>query len=162
MRLVIADTGPINYLLLIGHIDILPALFEKTILPVAVREELSDSEAPGVVQNWIAKPPPWLEIRRTNELPNSPTLSRLDPGERAAIALALELDAELLLIDDRDGVAVARQQGLRVAGTLGVLAMAAQNGLLDLAAAFDRLKSTNFHCRQELFNQLLDEVSREK
>jgi predicted nucleic acid-binding protein len=61
-RLVIADTSPINYLLLIGHIDILPALFETVILPAAVREELKHPKAPAVVKNWIALPPVWVDV----------------------------------------------------------------------------------------------------
>ncbi len=63
MRLVIADTSPINYLLLIGHIDILPKLFERVIVPEIVRDELTHPKAPAVVRNWIASPPDWVEIR---------------------------------------------------------------------------------------------------
>jgi hypothetical protein len=61
VRLVIADTSPINYLLLIGHIDILPALFEKVILPAAVWEELKHPKAPAAVRNWVGNPPLWVE-----------------------------------------------------------------------------------------------------
>jgi predicted nucleic acid-binding protein len=57
VQLVIADTGPINYLILIDHIDILAALFERVVLPSAVRDELARSKAPPLVQNWIADPP---------------------------------------------------------------------------------------------------------
>ena len=65
MQLVIADTGPVNYLILIGHIDVLPALFEKVILPAIVRDELKHRKAPLAVQSWIADPPPWVEVRQT-------------------------------------------------------------------------------------------------
>lgn len=54
MRLVIADTGPVNYLVLIGQIDVLPELFERIILPVGVKDELADPDAPETVRNWIA------------------------------------------------------------------------------------------------------------
>jgi predicted nucleic acid-binding protein len=57
VRLIIADTGPINYLALIGNIDLLPILFEKVILPSAVQAELTDPDAPPLVRNWIANPP---------------------------------------------------------------------------------------------------------
>ncbi|HZL56025.1 MAG TPA: hypothetical protein VFC21_03025 [Bryobacteraceae bacterium] len=57
MRLVIADTSPINYLLLIGYIHILPALFDRVILPALVRDELNHPKAPLAVRNWIAAPP---------------------------------------------------------------------------------------------------------
>ena len=157
MQLVIADTGPINYLLLIEQIHILPVLFERVILPVAVKEELSRAKAPVVVQQWIASPPAWIEVREV--LRGKGALRRLDPGEEAAIILALEINADVLLMDDRAGVVVARHMGLNVSGTLGVLAMASRRGLVDLAAAFDRLKRTNFYCPRELMDQLLKEAS---
>jgi len=71
-----------------------------------------------------------------------------DEGERAVIALALTVKADLVLMDDRDGVDVARRRGLAVTGTLGVLDLAARRGLIDLAAAFERLKATTFYYRQ--------------
>lgn len=79
----------------------------------------------------------------------------LDDGERAAIALGVALSAELLLMDDRAGVAAARTRGLAVTGTLGLLDRAARRGLVDLVAAFDALKATNFHTRQALLDTLL-------
>jgi predicted nucleic acid-binding protein len=63
VRLVIADTGPLNYLILIGHIDLLPALFEKVVLPTAVQSELASSKAPPLVRHWIANLPAWLDVR---------------------------------------------------------------------------------------------------
>ena len=63
MRLVIADTGPLNYLVLIGLIDLLPALFEKVLIPTAVRSELASSNAPSAVRLWVANFPFWLEVR---------------------------------------------------------------------------------------------------
>ena len=157
MRLVIADTSPINFLL-IGHIDILPALFKKVILPTAVWDELNHPKAPLVVRNWAASPPPWVNV-----LPASPfrdaSLESLDAGEGAAIALAIDLHADLLLMDDEEGVAAARGRGLNVTGTLGVLSRAAQRRLLNLAEAFDRLKRTNFRFRQEIMDEFLREDS---
>lgn len=89
MRLVVADTGPINYLVLIGQIFLLPALFEKVILPEAVRSELADPAAPRAVRGWIADPPTWLEVRQVSDIsPREAVGRRLDPGEKAAIELA--------------------------------------------------------------------------
>jgi predicted nucleic acid-binding protein len=82
-------------------------------------------------------------------------MPKLDDGERAAIALALAVKADLVLMDDQDGVAAARRQGLTVTGTLGVLDLAARRGLIDLAAAFERLKATTFYYRQGLLDDLL-------
>lgn len=61
--IVVADTSPINYLLLIEQIDLLPRLFERIIIPDGVREEMLASGAPPVLQQWIKNPPPWLEIQ---------------------------------------------------------------------------------------------------
>jgi len=81
----------------------------------------------------------------------------LGVGETAAIALATELNADLVLMDDRRGVAAALHRGLTVTGTLGLLARAAAQGLLDLADAFQRLKATNFRYRQDIMDLLLKE-----
>ena len=92
MRLIIADTGPINYLVLIGSIDLLPILFENVILPSAVRAELTDPDAPPSVRNWIANPPAWLDIHETPDLQFDQHVAvGLDGGEKAAIALATSL-----------------------------------------------------------------------
>ena len=156
MRLVIADTGPINYLVLIGDIDLLPALFEKVILPSAVRVELSDPDAPPSVRNWIADPPAWLDVHETP----SPqfglaSVEGLDDGETAAITLAISLGADLLLMDDRKGVIVARGKGLRVTGTLGVLDLAAQRDLVNFAQAINRLRRTTFRIPEALLDSLM-------
>jgi predicted nucleic acid-binding protein len=69
--------------------------------------------------------------------------------------------ADLLLMDDREGVMVARSKGLTVTGTLGVLSLAARRGLVYLADAFARLKRTNFRYRQEIMDALLDQQAGE-
>lgn len=159
MQLVIADTSPINYLILIGHIDILPALFERVILPIAVQQELANQGAPLEVRNWIASPPGWIELCDTAAASDD-SLHDLDSGEAAAIALALDLHADLLLMDDREGIAVAERRGLKVAGTLAVLGMASRRHLLNLSDAFDRLKRTSFHYRQEILDRFLTNEDR--
>lgn len=156
MRVVIADTGPIPYLVLIGHSEVLPALFEKVIIPSVVRDELARAEAPDALCNWMITPPSWLEVHPSSPF-EDPSLDGLDDGEKAALALAATLGADLVLMDDRDGVRAARNKGFRVIGTLRVLELAARRGLLDLADAFERIKRSNFRYRQEILDELLDE-----
>jgi len=156
--LVIADTGPINYLILTGDIDVLPALFDRVILPAVVRDELKHRKAPPAVQRWIADPPSWAEMHQTAHVRDA-SIEELDAGEKDAIALAVELRADLILMDDRDGVPFAWSKGFRVAGTLGILAMAAERHLINLADAFERIKRTTFHYQQETMDQLLAESS---
>jgi predicted nucleic acid-binding protein len=157
VRLVIADTGPINYLLMIGHIGILPALFERVILPASVKDELADPDAPELVRKWIADPPRWLDIRQTS---GPDAVADLGAGETGAITIAVELHADMLLMDERRGVRAARRLGIEVTGTLGILSRAGQRGIIDLAEAFNRLKQTSFRYRQEVMDQFLEEASR--
>jgi predicted nucleic acid-binding protein len=153
VRAVVADTGPIHYLVLIGHSEILPALFEKVIVPSVVRDELARMEAPDAVRNWIRTAPAWLEVQTHPASPfDDASLEGLDDGEKAALALAASLAADLVLMDDRDGVKVARNKGFRVIGTLRVLDWGERRGLLDLADAFERIKRTNFRYRQEVMD----------
>ena len=162
MRLVVADTGPLNYLVLIGDIEFLPKLFEKVAVPRAVRDELASMKAPEVVRAWIARAPNWLEIHPDPPLYYADEVLGLDRGERAAIALALSVKADLILMDDREGVKAARGIGLRVTGTLGMLALAAQHELINIADSFARLKTTNFRYPPEIMDALLAKHQQEK
>jgi predicted nucleic acid-binding protein len=154
MRRVIADTSPLCYLFQIGEIELLPALFGKIIIPSVVYEELQHPSAPNAVRDWMQSEPNWIEVLVLSQSPD-PSLSGLDPGERFAIALGLSLSAELILIDDRRGAAVARAKGLEVTGTLGILDLAARRGIIDFAHALARLRATNFRLREEFFDELL-------
>jgi predicted nucleic acid-binding protein len=134
------------------QLDLLPRLFERVALPSAVRAELMDVDAPPEVQRWIAQPPEWLEIHETTALPEEPGL---DAGEAAAIALAESLRADMLLIDEREAFRVAQGRGLRVTGTLGLLDLAAERGLIDFAEAIRSLERTSFRRPQALLEALL-------
>jgi predicted nucleic acid-binding protein len=123
--------------------------------PAAVQAELPHPDAPSIVRAWATQPPPWLEVRPATSAIDDPAWRALDAGEREALALARLLGAELVLMDDRAGVAVAQQQGLTVTGTLGVLDLAGQRGLVDLADAFARLRATSFRYRPEIMDALL-------
>ena len=81
MRLVVADTGPLNYLVLIRQVEVLPALFEKIFVPELVRNELQHNEAPPSVRRWIAAPPSWLEIVPAAQETMDLDLLRLGDGE---------------------------------------------------------------------------------
>jgi predicted nucleic acid-binding protein len=155
MRLVVADAGLLNYLVLIGQVEILPALFERIFVPQIVRNELRHDEAPERVRRWIAAPPSRLEIVPEEHENDDPELLRLDDGERAAILLATRIGAELLLIDDREGVNVARSRGFAVTGTLGILDLAATRGLIRLDEAVERLKDTSFRYPRDVLDALL-------
>jgi predicted nucleic acid-binding protein len=99
-------------------------------------------------------PPAWFGVRPAPLDPGE-DLIRLDAGERAAIALSAVLHPDLVLMDDRDGVAAARGRGFAVTGTLGVFDRAARQGLIVLEDAFIALEATNFRARPELYKLLL-------
>jgi predicted nucleic acid-binding protein len=106
------------------------------------------------VQSWIGAPPAWLEVSTVTP-GDDPAFRSLDKGEKATLTLGLSLAADLILIDDRKGAAVARQKGFEIMGTLGVLTLAARRGLIDLVAAIERLQGTNFRRSEALLDALL-------
>jgi predicted nucleic acid-binding protein len=155
MRLVVADTSPLNYLILIEQAGILSILFERVFVPAIVRDELQHDEAPAEVRRWISHPPVWLDIVPVTQDSKDADLASLDLGERAAILLASQIRAHLLLMDDREGVNVARSRGFAVTGTLGVLDLAASRGLIDIRDAIGRLRNTSFRVNPGVLDALL-------
>ena len=86
----------------------------------------------------------------------------LDEGEQEAIALAVEVAADLLLVDDWDARQEAERRHLRAVGTLRVLADGARLGLINLEESFERLRRTNFRASSTLLESLLDEQRRDE
>jgi predicted nucleic acid-binding protein len=161
MAVIVSDTTPLNYLILVEAVEILPRLYKRIIIPPAVRDELLQPSTPVLVKSWLAQPPPWLEVTSPS-VPFDPALSHLDEGEIQAITLALENRANLLLLDERDGTIAARERGLTVIGTIGVLDRAATLGLIDLTVMFGRLQQTTFRCPLQLMETLLKQDAARK
>ena len=147
--IVIADTTPLNYLVLINQADILHHLYGRVLIPEAVRDEMQRKQTPNVVRDWIAAPPPWLEIRGIAR-PVDSSLGGLDAGEQQAIALAQEVGANVLVLDDKDARREAVRRQFTVIGTLGVLEEGAKLSLLDLPMAIEALRHTTFRADEEL------------
>jgi predicted nucleic acid-binding protein len=153
--IVISDTSPLGYLLLIDLVDLLPQLYGRVIIPQAVRDELSAPGAPDIVQIWISQPPEWLEIQTITNQPDM-MLSQLDLGELEAIALAEQLGADAILLDDREARQIATERGLEIIGLLGILGAAASRGLVDFSIAIERLQQTTFRASSRLIQSLLE------
>jgi len=162
MIVVVADTSPINYLVLIGQIEILPRLYSTVLVPPEVVAELADSGAPLEVSDWIRSRPDWLQVRAGRASQSDSALELVDAGERAAILLAQEEPDVLLLIDDAAGRAEANRRDIPNTGTLGVLRAASLRQLLDLPLALTRLAATNFRVSQSFIEELLVEDSERK
>lgn len=150
---IIADTGPVNYLILIGEIEVLPALYHRILIPPSVSEELQRTRSPAQVRSWILYAPSWLEVRAPRRPPDA-QLARLDAGERDAILLAEELSADQIIIDEMRGRREAERRQLPFTGTLGVIGAAAENGLLDLKSAIARLRQTSFHIAGNILDRM--------
>jgi predicted nucleic acid-binding protein len=151
--IIVADTSPLCYLLLIQQIEVLPKIFGEVFIPRQVAEELAAAELYPDLVAWIEFPPAWLKIIPAQRI--DPTLT-VDPGEAAAISLAVELSADRLLIDDQAGRRAAEERGLNVTGTLGVLDLAARAGLLDLVNEIANLRQTNFHVPESIVSRLIE------
>lgn len=156
--IVIADTTPIRYLVLLGYADFLPRLYGEVIIPTAVFDELTSAGSPEKVRHFMATKPDWLELRPLSKPVSPALLEILDRGESEAIELAIEISAGLILIDERLGRSVAEQHGLEYMGTLGLLQNAASQGLVDLRVALDELERANFYFSAELRRRVLEEI----
>lgn len=156
--IVISDTSPLNYLILIQKIDVLPSLYVRVVIPDGVLSELKDSRSPEPVRLWASHLPEWIDVRGPKVIDQS---LLLDPGESAAISLALELKANLLLVDDRAAATVAGTRGLQTIGTLGIIIRAAQAGLLDGPSTLDALATkTTFRASARLLDTVRSQFGR--
>lgn len=152
--MVVSDTSPLNYRILIGQINVLPALHGRILIPQSVYEELGALETPETVRERRANLPSWIEVPSEQPTPDIGS-NYLHAGERDAISLVLNIQADALVIDERRGSEEAEKRGLKVIGTLGVIAAAHESGLFDLAETFDRLRQTTFHVSPKLLAAIL-------
>src|SRR5688572_6435560 len=116
--IVVADSSPLIVLVNIGHVDVLPTMFGQVAIPSAVAAELAQPNRTQAARDFIATAPPWLTVRDPAVIEDIPLLHG---GERAAISLARELNADLLLIDEARGRKAATERALNIAGTVGIL-----------------------------------------
>jgi predicted nucleic acid-binding protein len=145
---VVSNTSPLNYLVLIGSLDLLPALYGRIIIPGEVHRELLDPLAPAAVRRWALHLPAWVEVREAS-LPDYSL--PLHPGERDAISVAMEIRADLILLDERRARQIARNLGLDRTGVLGILEAAAEQGIQDPSAIARLERDTNFRASTATF-----------
>jgi len=128
--LVVSNTSPIMNLAAVGMLDLLRQQFGEVIVPVAVVDELKlDTDYPGTGEIRSAMTSGWLhQVNLENDRVAMALKRELDDGEAEAIALALQMQIESILMDERDGRSVAKSMGLVPIGVIGVLLRAKQNG----------------------------------
>lgn len=147
---VISDTSPLSALAEIGALTLLHLLFGTVTVPAAVLAECGHPGAPVALRQWASHPPDWLIVESAP--PVVPLAVRgLDPGEAAAIAIALNAVAPvLLLMDERSGVAVVQRMGIPFTGTLGVLVRGHRLGFIDFETALTSLRRTRFRLSESV------------
>lgn len=151
--IVVPDAGPLIYLSGSGHLDLLRELFERVVIPRRVHVEVVVTGAGLMGSNEVAQAT-WIEIEDVD--PEPTLVVRLDPGEAAAIPLAERLHATLLC-DDGDARAIARQRGIKVIGTLGVLLRAKREGHLSAVGPIvSQLGDLGMFVSPRLVSELLD------
>lgn len=155
--IVVSDTSPLVNLAAIGKLDLLHQLYGKILVPDAVYRETVHVGAgePGAYEVAIFE---WIERQVvTNRAVVTALELELDSGEAEAIALALEVGADLVLIDERKGRFVAGRMGVQFVGLLGILIEAKQRGLLPaVRPVLDDLKqNAGFWIRDQLYQHIL-------
>jgi predicted nucleic acid-binding protein len=156
--IVVSDTGPLNYLVLIGCTEILPQLYSVVYAPPGVFAELNHAKTPAVVVEWMGRRPAWLVERAPTR---AEAVDELGVGESQALGLARELECQAL-VDDGNARRIARSMGVPTLGLLGLLGLAAEYEHVDLLAALDRLARTSFRAPRELIAQMRDAERRRR
>ncbi|QYX32627.1 DUF3368 domain-containing protein [Sphaerospermopsis torques-reginae] len=161
---VVSNTSPLLNLAIIDQLDLLRQQFGEILIPKAVLEELRVEEIlPGSDHLREALVGGWLQVREVNNPSLVQLLQRdLDRGESEAIALALLLDADWIILDERDGRRIAKSFGLQVTGILGVVIRASRNGQISsLPLVINQLREeAGFHIAPNLLSQILKEETK--
>ena len=158
--IVISDTSPITNLAAIGHSALLHDLYDAITIPAEVYGEMVnlDKAVPGTTEVQTLD---WIQVRtvgdreQISDLQNS--RENIDLGEAAAIVLAVKAKADLILIDERRGRAVAVEYGLNVVGLLGVFLQAKVRKLIPaIRPLVDQLiEEANFRVNPQLYESVM-------
>ncbi len=144
MLVVICNTSPIQYLYQAEVLELLPALAGQVYVPEAVVAELKEGQRRNVLLPAL-EDLSWLIVRPVRDRTLLPLVTHLGDGEKEVLALGLETQDALLLLDDRDARRYARTLELEITGTLGLLLRAKERGILDaVRPVLDRLQALRF------------------
>ena len=159
---VISNTTPIIALASIEKLELIPKLFKEIIIAEAVRDEIN---AGGKIKVPSPEKIEWIKIRKNITGTKEKSLLDLDEGEKQTILMGIDADAStsdcLLLIDERKGRKIASSKGLRIKGTLGILADAKRRGLIDdFKTNAYRLLENNLYYDLKLIEAISQEVDK--
>jgi len=155
--IVVSNTSPVINLAVVNHLNLLQKLYSKIVIPQAVYDEIV-IEGAGQAGAEEVETLDWIEIKQVANRSMVKSLEAdLDIGEAEAVVLAVELNADLLLINERKGRAVANRLGVNYIGLLGVLVQAKHDGLIPaVRPVMDSLMTqAGFWVSNELYNHVL-------
>lgn len=159
---VVSNTSPLLNLAIINHLFLIKKQFGKIIIPNGVLTELRINDTlPGSEQLREAIASDWITIYQVENQALIQLLRReLDQGEAEAIALAIQLNADYLLLDERDGRRIARTFELNITGVLGIILKGWREGeVLSVMELIKQLRTqANFHIAPNLEKQILVET----
>lgn len=156
--LVVSDTSPLLNLALIDRLNLLEVQFSGVTVPRQVWSELTEGNdgldaLRSLRDDGVLR---IVEVERSDLFVE--IFHELDLGETAAICCAVEHDADLVLLDERDGRRVARRHDLDMTGVIGVLLRGSKTGEVDLKSELDALREAGFWISDDLYAQVLSEA----
>lgn len=141
---IICNTSPIQYLHQLGLLHLLPSRADRITIPTAVAEELDEGRRLGVSLPEVGTLP-WVTTRSPRSIPVLRLVTDLGPGETEVLALALETEDPIVILDDALARRAAEFLGLRLTGTLGLLLDAKRTGVIpQVASVLSELHALNF------------------
>ena len=155
--IVVSDTTAVSNLVQIGHLELLKKIYSRIIIPKGVHDELLVLDKFEIPIQEILKSD-WIEVRKVeSEVLLKKFSTELDLGEAEAIALAIELNAEYLLIDEKLGRRIAKENHIPIIGTLGILLKGRELGLIkNMRGQMDDLRKIGFWISDGLYDKILD------
>ncbi|HEY9600031.1 MAG TPA: DUF3368 domain-containing protein [Allocoleopsis sp.] len=157
--IIVSDTTPLSELAKVGQVDLLQGVFRQVIIPREVHDELLRGSHPAIVALQAVD---WIEVRTVSDFQKVSTLraqTQLGLGECGAIILAEELGADRLLLDDQEARREALSRNLPVIGTVGVLLLAKQRGLITgIRQILDDLIAQGTYISQKLYQDVLTQA----
>jgi predicted nucleic acid-binding protein len=151
---VIANNTPLVALWVLGRLDLLRELYDEVLVPTAVHQEFVATER--ALRQSALDGAPWIKVVPLANPQHARVYVGLDQGEAEVLALAEERGAGLVIIDERKGRRYANRLGIPLTGTLGVLLLAKERGLVaSLAPLLDELLEAGLHLDPSLVEQVL-------
>jgi predicted nucleic acid-binding protein len=148
-KVIISDTSCLIILNNIGELDLLRRLYKTVTITQDILSEYGE------------KLPDWIEVQQAKDHYRQQLLEmQIDKGEASAIALALEVDDNIVILDDWKARKLAERLGLSVTGTLGVIIKAKNTGIINSIKPYlDKIRETNFRISEELEQIALQEAN---